>query len=160
MKQIYAPPHTVLPDKPLTVFIIGMRVNKPLSVKNWFPVFKAMGPMIKELYENKDSGFYSLETMFGWKSIHLVQYWESEEKLFAYAHEDRHRKAWKTFMQLARRSTAAGIYHETYAVESYEAIYANMPKFGLAKAAGHVPVTAETRQAAARMRASREQKAE
>ena len=35
---------------------------------------------------------------------------------------------------------AVGIWHETYLVEAgrYEAVYGNMPRFGLAKAAGHV----------------------
>jgi hypothetical protein len=34
-----------------------------------------------------------------------------------------------------------GIFHETYIVErgNYEAIYSNMPPFGLAKATEHVP---------------------
>ncbi len=31
------------------VFMIGIRINKPLRVRSWFPVLMAMPPMLKEL---------------------------------------------------------------------------------------------------------------
>ena len=73
----------------------------------------------------------------------LVQYWRSFEDLekFARNPDDPHMPAWQRFNREARKGGAVGIWHETYLVEpgSYEAIYANMPEFGLAKATERVP---------------------
>ncbi|WP_239984614.1 monooxygenase family protein [Lentibacillus sediminis] len=46
-----------------------------------------------------------------------------------------------------------GIYHETYRVQidNYEAIYGNMPRYGLGKAAEHLPVVPDTVSAAKRL---------
>ncbi|WP_339850435.1 DUF4188 domain-containing protein [Paenibacillus sp. FSL W7-1088] len=52
-------------------------------------------------------------------------------------------EAWKRFNQSVGSDGSVGIYHETYKAQSgsYETIYANMPKFGLAKVSNHVPAT-------------------
>ncbi|WP_046176344.1 DUF4188 domain-containing protein [Domibacillus indicus] len=124
------------------VFMIGMRINKVWAVHKWLPVFMAMGPMLKELYTNKELGFLSAEGMYGWRMITLVQYWDSKENLYAYAKGEKHMKAWKDFYQKAASSQAVGIYHETYIVTpgSYETFYNCMPAFGLSKAIGLQPV--------------------
>ena len=44
-------------DGEFVVFIIGMRVNRPWNVRKWWPVFRAMPAMIKELESDPDSGF-------------------------------------------------------------------------------------------------------
>ena len=46
-----------------------------------------------------------------------------------------------------------GIWHETYRVRAgeYEAIYNNMPEFGLAKAGGWVPATGKNSTAKGRL---------
>ena len=46
-----------------------------------------------------------------------------------------------------------GIWHELYTIRpgDFEAIYANMPKFGLAAATGHVPVGDGSRTSKQRM---------
>lgn len=41
------------------VFVIGMRINRWFALHKWIPVVKAMGPMIKELYQNPEHGFIS-----------------------------------------------------------------------------------------------------
>ena len=58
----------------------------------------------------------------------------------------------------SRATGAVGIWHETYRVHAgeYEVIYGNMPRFGLALAGDHVPVTAKGRSAARRIGASEE----
>ena len=43
-------------DGDFVVFLIGMRINKPLKLGQWLPVFKAMGPMLKHLAERPEKG--------------------------------------------------------------------------------------------------------
>jgi hypothetical protein len=42
-------------DEPFVVFLIGLRVNRPLQVRKWLPA--AMGPMVRELQGNPQKGF-------------------------------------------------------------------------------------------------------
>jgi hypothetical protein len=125
------------------VFIIGMRVNKFLTISKWLPVFRAMGPMIKELYQNPQWGFLHTEFTFSWRQVVLIQYWKGFDELEAYAHGKTHSIAWKEFNQKINKNGSVGIFHETYKIEksASEAIYVNMPKFGLSKAFSHVPVS-------------------
>ena len=37
-------------DDPFVVFIIGIRINRLFAFRKWVPTFRAMGPMIRELY--------------------------------------------------------------------------------------------------------------
>jgi hypothetical protein len=55
-----------------------------------------------------------------------------------------------------RRSANGRIWHETYQVAAghYEAIYANMPRYGLAVAGTHEPATGHRSDARSRMRSS------
>ena len=54
-----------------------------------------------------------------------------------------HSHAWQKFNRSIGGDGSVGIWHETYLVRSgqYEAIYANMPIFGLAAATKHLPAT-------------------
>ena len=54
-------------DGEFVVFLIGMRINKPWQVHRWWPVFRAMRPMIKEVLSNPESG--CLGVTFGWPVI-------------------------------------------------------------------------------------------
>jgi hypothetical protein len=127
------------------VFIIGMRVNELLTVRKWLPTAWAMGPMLKELYAEPETGFLGAETFSYWRGVALIQYWRSFEDLehFAKDREASHLPAWRRFNRSIGSDGSVGIWHETFLVEkgSYEAIYANMPVFGLAKATSHVPAT-------------------
>jgi len=130
-------------DEPFVVFLIGMRINRPLAVRRWLPTARAMGPMLRELYRHPEKGFLGAEFfVYRWGPA-VLQYWRSFEDLerFARDPDDPHMPAWQRFNREARRSGAAGIWHETYLIEPghFEAIYANMPRFGLAKATEHVP---------------------
>ena len=64
-----------------------------------------------------------------------------------------HLEPWRRFNRAIRDSGNVGIWHETYKVRAgeYEAIYGNMPVFGLAKAAHHVPAGQKANSAAARI---------
>jgi hypothetical protein len=144
-------------DRPFVVFLIGMRINRLLAFGKWVPVARAMGPMLKELYQHPEKGFLGGETFVYWRGPALVQYWRSFEDLgrFARNPDDPHLPAWRRFNRLVGSDGSVGIWHETYAVEAgnYETIYNNMPLFGLAKAAEHAP--AKGRLETARRRLSR-----
>ncbi|MGF9697947.1 MULTISPECIES: DUF4188 domain-containing protein [Paenibacillus] len=143
MGNIHKGRHTAEIDGEFVVFIIGMRINRLWAVHKWLPVFKAMGPMIRELYMNPDTGFLGTEYFISWRGVTLLQYWRSYDELEKYARGGLHLEAWKRFNKSIGSDGSVGIYHETYKAGpgSYESIYANMPKFGLAKVSNHVPAT-------------------
>jgi hypothetical protein len=119
------------------VFLIGMRVNRPLMVHKWLPVARAMPRMLRELYARPDLGFLHAEAWFA-RTVVMLQYWRSMDQLLAYAaaRDAAHLPAWAAFNRAVGTSGSVGIWHETYAVRpgSYETIYVNMPPFGLGKA--------------------------
>ncbi|WP_328731430.1 DUF4188 domain-containing protein [Streptomyces caniferus] len=146
-------------DREVVVFLIGMRVNSWRAVRSWLPVFRAMPRMLKELARDPDSGMLAYRPLVGpGRSFGVLQYWDSKEKLFAYATDPggAHRPAWAAFNRRAREGrNKVGFWHETYVVPagSYESIYVNMPSFGLGKALGTVPVGRRGERAADRMAA-------
>ncbi|HEX8093289.1 DUF4188 domain-containing protein [Jatrophihabitans sp.] len=129
-------------DADVVVFLIGMRINRWRSVQYWGPVVLAFLPMIRELLREPSSGCRSARTFFSGRTIMAVQYWDTVEQLISYAHDSqgKHRPAWKAFNRNATKSTAVGIFHETYSVRSghYETIYRAMPPSGLAAATDSV----------------------
>lgn len=143
MVQVVPGRFTARRDEPFAVFVIGLRVNRLLDLRRWLPTAMAMGPMLKELYRRPEKGLLGAETFLSWRGITMIQYWRSFEDLerFARDPDDPHLPAWQRFNREAKKSGSVGIFHETYLVEpgSYEAVYANMPPFGLAKATEMVP---------------------
>ncbi|WP_079478289.1 DUF4188 domain-containing protein [Halobacillus salinus] len=153
MAKVISERFTAAHEDDVVVFIIGMRINKWWALHKWIPVFFAFPRMVQELYSNKDLGFLSTELYFG-RTTMSVQYWRSSAELMAYAKGMKHLKAWKNFNKKIGTDGSVGIYHETYIVpnENYECIYANMPPFGLSKAAGHKSITAATSSARKRLK--------
>ena len=119
-----------------------MRINRPLAIGKWLPTARAMGPMLKELYSHPEKGFLGAEYFFYRWGPAIVQYWRSFEDLerFARNPDDPHLPAWQRFNRSVGSDGSVGIFHETFIVErgNYEAVYSNMPVFGLAKATEHV----------------------
>ena len=80
----------------------------------------------------------------------------TDSQLHAYAHarDAKHLPAWAEFNRRIGGDGSVGIWHETYTVapEQYECIYANMPRFGLARAAEHVTATGRLEQARSRIK--------
>jgi hypothetical protein len=126
------------------VFLIGMRINKLWKPWKWFPVFNAMGGMIRELSANPESGFLGARLAFASpRSPVVIQYWRSFEALerYARAKDQRHLPAWAKFNRAVGSNGDVGIWHETYLIPAggYEAIYNNMPRVGLGAAFELVP---------------------
>lgn len=141
-------------DGDFVVFLIGMRFNKPLKVHRWLPVATAMPKMLRVLDEHPELGCLGYHQWFGRTTL-LVQYWKDFESLDRFARDDAlpHLEPWRRFNRAIRDCGDVGIYHETYRVAAgaYESVYGNMPRFGLAAAAAHVPVGRKAHSAAARI---------
>jgi hypothetical protein len=145
-------------DEDFVVFLIGMRVNKPWKIHRWLPVALAMGRMISELKSMPNSDLLHVES-WGGRSTIMVQYWRSFEALEAYAKkpENEHLPAWAQFNRLISSNGDVGIWHETYRIKpgDFEAVYNNMPMFGLAKATHCVPASGSRKDARGRMDANK-----
>lgn len=129
-------------DGDFAVFLIGMRINRPLRVGAWLPVVRAMRGMLIELHRRPELGFLGAETWFS-RTILVVQYWRSVGQLLAYAQdrEAQHLPAWRAFNRSIGTDGTVGIWHETYCVAAgqYENVYVNMPPFGLGRVGTLVP---------------------
>ncbi|MFF5441858.1 DUF4188 domain-containing protein [Streptomyces achromogenes] len=143
----------------VVVLLIGMRVNRFLAVRLWLPVMLGMFRMLRELGKDPARGLLSKVLLTASpRTYYVVQYWESKEKLYAYATapDAFHHKAWTRLNRLERAGKLrgqVGIWHETYVVPegSYEAVYGDMPAFGLAAAHGQVPLERRGRYAKDRL---------
>ena len=138
----------------LVVFLIGMRLNQPWRITKWLPAFLAMPKMLTELSTDPDSGLMGFRFSMSADGPVLIQYWNSREKLYAYASAPsaEHRPAWTAFNRRARTAAGAvGIWHETFQVERAETMYVGMPRIGLARATEVIPVAQRSDRARARM---------
>jgi hypothetical protein len=136
------------------VFLIGMRINKPLKIRKWWPVAAAMPKMLRTLSEHPELGCLGYQQWIGRTTL-LLQYWKDFESLDRFARDKDlpHLEPWRRFNKAIRASGDVGIWHETYRVRAgeYESIYANMPTFGLAAASHLVPAARKANSAAARI---------
>ena len=114
--------------------------------------------MLRALDRHPDLGCLGYQQWFG-RTTALLSYWKDFESLDRFA-RDRdlpHVDPWRRFNRAVRDSGDVGIWHETFRVRAgeYEAIYGNMPVFGLAAATSHLPVAAKAQSAAVRIGISR-----
>ncbi len=126
------------------VFLIGMRFNRLWKVNRWWPVFRAMPKMLRELEEHQELGYLGGHFWLG-RTTMVLQYWRSPTQLIAYASgkEHQHLPAWRAYTRAIGNSGDVGIWHETYLIKpgSYETIYHNMPPFGLGRVGTLSPAT-------------------
>ncbi|RRO18221.1 DUF4188 domain-containing protein [Saccharopolyspora rhizosphaerae] len=138
----------------VVLFLIGMRINKPWRIDQWVFVAAAMGGMLAYLAKHPESGMIKARNWFG-RTTMQVAYWRSTDDLLRFAADEDapHRPAWRRFYQRVARSSAVGIWHETYVVRpgNAEAVYVNMPAFGLAEATEKVRVSRHNSRAEQRL---------
>ncbi len=143
MAPVFRGRYTAQIDGSFVVFVIGMRINQVWKIRRWLPVLLAMRPMLDELASQLDKGCLGSEFILTSQGPAVLQYWRSFDDLdrFARSKDDPHLPAWQRFNRTAGVDGSVGIFHETYLVEAgrYECVYGNMPRFGLARAAAHVP---------------------
>lgn len=142
-------------DTGLVLFHIGMRINRLRAVRTWLPVLLGMPRMLRELSARPDLGLLSFEVFRAGRTFLVVQYWRDFAALDAWARsaDDLHLPAWKAFNRAARRSDAAGVFHETFVIgpAQVETVYVDMPVMGLARATRHVPISRRGQSAAHRI---------
>ncbi|MFE0102384.1 DUF4188 domain-containing protein [Streptomyces sp. NPDC059009] len=141
------------------VLLLGMRINHFWAPHHWIPVMFAMFRMLHELAKAPERGLRGkLLLTASPRTYYVVQYWESKEKLYAYASSPDffHHRVWGIANRKRRAGKLrghVGLWHETYiaAQGSYESIYFDMPASGLAAATGVLPLEQRGRTAAARL---------
>jgi hypothetical protein len=135
-------------DGDFVVFLIGTRPDfrHPIRWMRDIGGRRGMFSMLKYLTEHPEKGLLSYE-LLGLTGI--VQYWRSFDHLERFARDDGdpHAAAWRNYWKRVGMKNRSGIWHETYLVRAgeYEAVYANMPPTGLAKAGRLVPAPEATR---------------
>ncbi|MDI2127966.1 DUF4188 domain-containing protein [Yinghuangia seranimata] len=141
------------------VLLIGMRINHFWAVHQWPAVMYAMLRMLRELAKQPERGLKSRVLLTASpRTYYVVQYWESKEKLYRYASapDGFHHTVWgiaNRKQKAGRLRQHVGLWHEAYIVPEggYEAVYFDMPAFGLAAAHGVLPVEGRGRRAADRL---------
>lgn len=138
--------YTARVDEPIVVFLIGMRVNKFWSFRKWWWVAMAMPRMMRKLMQVPELGLLHAEQFTRGRTTLMVQYWRSFADLERFARDKElpHLEPWRRLNKQMRETDEVGFWHETYTIQpgQAEAIYGNMPAFGLAKATNHVQVAA------------------
>src|SRR3954467_14604275 len=128
------------------VFLIGARLDKlhPIRSLRDLGGMKSMPYMLKYLTQHPDKGLLGYES----HGLMNVQYWRSFEHLERFAREESepHRGVWRNYWRRVGRDPRSGIWHETFLVRDgeYEAVYGNMPSYGLARASSLVPIGADS----------------
>ena len=157
MPAIYPGRYSTRMEGAFVVFLLGLRINRPLAINKWFPTARSTSPMLRELYAYPALGFLGGFSSFYWPGVMVTQYWRSFDQLVDYAQSRNanHLPAWKDFNQRVGNDGTVGIWHETYQVDPghHESIYVNMPRFGLAVAGTHEPAVGHLRDAKTRMNA-------
>ena len=122
------------------IFLIGARLNRLRSLLTFMRIGRQMDGMQRELLANPQLGCLHIENWGGRISM-SVQYWRSFDQLEAYSRnpDSEHLPAWAEFNRTVRDNGDIGIWHETFKVRAgeYEAIYGNMPRFGMGLAGEH-----------------------
>ena len=159
MTAIAAGRHTADPDPDahagLVLFHIGMRINRLRAPRTWLPVLLAMPRMLRELSARPELGLLSSEVFRSGRTVLVVQYWRDFASLDAWARaaDELHLPAWRAFHRAARRSDAAGVFHETFVIGAapVETVYVDMPVMGMARATRHAPIARRGQSAAHRI---------
>jgi len=139
----------------LVLFHIGMRINRLREPHHWVPVLRAMPRMLDELSARPELGLLSFEVFRSGRTFLVVQYWRDFDSLNSWARsgDQPHLPAWRAFNRAARRSDAAGVFHETFLIgtQNSETVYVDMPVMGMARATRHVPIARRGQSAAHRI---------
>ncbi len=146
-------------EGPFVLFLIGIRINRLWKPWSYLPVFNAMPRMLVELARDRDLGLLHSRTHFGPRNTMLVQYWRSFDHLHAYAaaRDRAHLPAWTAFNKAIGSNGDVGIWHESYLIDpgQSEAIYNNMPEWGMARAGTLHDATGSRARAEGRLHAGR-----
>jgi hypothetical protein len=130
-------------DGDFVVFLIGAHPSKLRLLRSILDVGgrRGMKCMLDYLVAHPEKGLLGYQMGLPV----MVQYWRSFEHLEAFAKDanDPHLAVWHNYWRRVGKSSRTGIWHETFQVRAgeYEAVYGNMPPFGLGKVGRLVPVS-------------------
>ena len=101
-------------DGEFCLFLIGMRINRPLRIHKWLPVMMVMQRMIREWDEHMELGLLGNDFWFGRTTLSL-QYWRSVNHLTedASSANHEHLPAWASYARAIGDSGDVCIWHET-----------------------------------------------
>ena len=138
-------------EESYVVLLLGIRVNHIHLFWKWIPTVLASFPMVYALVRHRAAGFLGGQAFFFQPGLGIVQYWRSFDDLERFARSKKypHLGGWRWYNKSIGASGSVGLWHEVFLVKPgcHEAMYDNMPGFGLGKAAKHIPAT-ELRQGA------------
>lgn len=141
-------------DGDFVVFLIGARFDLLHPIRTFRDLGGRAGgmqAMLDHLVAHPEKGL--LGYTMGLPVI--VQYWRSFDHLESFARDDTdpHIAVWRNYYRRSKGRRGTGIWHETFLVRAgeYEAIYNDMPAFGLGAAGRLVPM-AESSTARLRLR--------
>jgi hypothetical protein len=149
---------TISNQADVTVFVLGLRVNRVTAVRTWIPMLRTLRLLLAEAASADGSGLLGYRTYVRWpREVMVMQYWRGPTQLMEFAQGTTHQQAWSDFYRLAVKGGAVGLWHETYAVPAgrYEAIYGILPPLGLAAFSELLPVGRRNNTAGARLREGR-----
>jgi hypothetical protein len=118
MASVLADRYTARAEKPVVLFLIGMRFNKLWAAHKWLPVVRAMPRMLDELGRKPEAGLLFYRYYFSRRVLMVQQYWEPFDKLLAYAHDANaeHFSAWAARAPStapSEKTARSGLWHET-----------------------------------------------
>ena len=132
MSKIITGRNTIDNQQDIVVLLIGARINKFWLLPLALPILSKMGRMLSELSQDASSG------LLGYQSLGVgvsVQYWRSVNDVLRYAEDStrQHKPTVGRFFKKLFKNQAVGVWHELFVVRagSYEALYINMPGWGL-----------------------------
>lgn len=147
-RSIFPGRYTARSEDDFVLFRIGMRFNGLRGLRAALQTFTKMPAMLAEQHARPEIGMLSSSFAIAWPVLQMTQFWRSFDDLerYAKAPQNTHSGAWRWFNKLGPASEGTGVWHETYRIApgSFEAIYVNMPRYGLAAAVDHLPVVAAT----------------
>jgi hypothetical protein len=144
MSQVFPGRFTArVPSETTAVFLIGLRINTVRGLGKAGPVITAMPRMLGYLAQHPESGLLGFGNWLG-RTTMLVSYWRSAADVQRFASDPAapHAPAWRAFNARVGAGRDIGVWHELYTVTpgNFEAVYVNMPAFGMAAAGEHLPV--------------------
>jgi hypothetical protein len=146
-------------EEPFAVFVFGMRCNRARGLPRFLWGLGVLRRVLADLDAHPGRGYLGGHVYRSGRTLVAVQYWASFDALDAWArdHALPHRGPWQRYLREALRDPAMGLWHETYLAEpgSWEAVYVNMPSWGLGAAADAVQMQATKGSARERLRERR-----
>jgi Domain of unknown function (DUF4188) len=155
MVKVFPGRYTAAASDGLVVFAIGMRINRLFAVHRWLRPTINTVRMWRYMQRRRPPGYLNGYVYVYWRGVGMMQYWQDFESLEAFSRDatQPHLAAWRQLASQTTRDQTFGYWHETYRVSpgSHEAIYGSMPRFGLAAAAEHIPISGATESAKGRL---------